>query len=159
MLATRAPCVSKNGPAGRESDTMNQSIDEVRAFIRSHHRGVLATLRGDGKPQLSPVLVGTDDDGSLIVSTRETAVKTANARRRPWASVCVFNDAFFGQWVQAEGPATVEALPAAMDGLVRYYRLVAGEHPNWDEYRQAMQRERRVLIRIQIERVGPTRSG
>ena len=99
---------------------MTLTADDVRTFIQSHHRGVLATLRGDGLPQLSPVLVGVDDDGSLIISTREPAMKTANVRRRGWASVCVFDDAFFGQWVQAEGPATVESLPSAMDGLVRY---------------------------------------
>ena len=138
---------------------MTVSVDDARAFIRSHHRGVLATLRRDGRPQLSPVLVGTDDDGSLIVSTREAALKTANVRRHAWASVCVFNDRFFGEWIQAEGPASVESLPAAMDGLVRYYQLVAGEHPDWDDYRAAMQRERRVLLRIHITRAGPSQSG
>jgi PPOX class probable F420-dependent enzyme len=138
---------------------MAVSADEVRGFIRRHHRAVLATLRRDGRPQLSPVLVSLDDDGALVISTRETALKTANVRRAGWASVCVFPDGFFGQWVQAEGPASIESLPGAMEGLVRYYRGVAGEHPNWDEYRAAMQRERRVLLRIQIERVGPTRSG
>ena len=135
------------------------TVSDVRRFIQSHHRGVLATLRDDGLPQLSPILVGVDDDGSLIISTREPAMKTANVRRSGWASVCVFEDAFFGQWVQAEGPATVESLPAVMDGLVRYYRQVAGEHPDWDDYRRAMERERRVLLRIQIERAGPNRSG
>jgi PPOX class probable F420-dependent enzyme len=138
---------------------MTGSTDEVREFIRSHHRGVLATLRNDGKPQLSPVLIGVDEDGSLIISTRETAMKTANVRRHRWASVCVFEDSFFGEWVQAEGPASIESVPEAMEGLVRYYRLVSGEHPNWDEYREAMQRDRRVLLRISIERVGPTRGG
>src|SRR5262249_24612482 len=135
------------------------SVDDVRSFIRSHHRGVLATLREDGMPQLSPVLVGVDEDGSLMISTRETAVKTANIRRRPWASVCVFEDAFYGQWVQAEGRAPVESLPVAMEALVRYYRLVAGEHPDWGDYRNAMQRERRVLLRIQVDRAGPARAG
>jgi PPOX class probable F420-dependent enzyme len=138
---------------------MTLSIDDARSFIRSHHRGVLATIRRDGLPQMSPVLVGVDDDGSLIISTRETAMKTANIRRRGQASVCVFEDAFYGQWLQAEGAATVESLPAAMDGLVRYYQLVAGEHSNWAEYRQAMERERRVLLRIRIQRVGPAKAG
>jgi PPOX class probable F420-dependent enzyme len=110
-------------------------------------------------PQMSPVLVGVDEDGSMIISTREPAMKTANVRRQAWASVCVFEDGFFGRWVQAEGPATVESLPGAMQGLVRYYRLVSGEHPDWDDYRKAMRRDRRVLIRIRIERVGPNRSG
>lgn len=138
---------------------MSISVDEVRDFMRTHHRGVLATLRRDGKPQLSPVLVGVEDDGTLVISTREPALKTANIRRGTWASVCVFEDAFYGQWVQAEGPATVASLPEAMEGLVRYYRLVAGEHPNWGDYRAAMQRERRVLLRLTIERAGPNRSG
>ena len=138
---------------------MPLSEEDVRDFIRSHRRGVLATMRNDGMPQLSPVLVGVDDDGSLIISTRETAMKTANVRRHAWASVCVFEDAFFGQWVQAEGPASIDSLPAAMDGLVRYYRRVAGEHPDWDDYRAAMVRDRRVLLRIRIQRAGPNRAG
>jgi PPOX class probable F420-dependent enzyme len=116
-------------------------------------------MRRDGAPQMSPVLVGVDDDGSLVISTREAAMKTANIRRQGRAAVCVFADAFFGDWVQAEGSATAESLPAAMDGLVRYYRHVAGEHPNWDEYRTAMERERRVLLRIRIDRVGPHKGG
>jgi PPOX class probable F420-dependent enzyme len=138
---------------------MTLSADDVRGFIRSHRRGVLATVRRDGAPQLSPILVGVDDNRTLLISSRETAIKTANVKRHGWASVCVFEDGFFGEWVQAEGPASVESLPEAMEGLVRYYRLVAGEHPDWDDYRAAMERERRVLLRIHIERVGPTRSG
>jgi PPOX class probable F420-dependent enzyme len=138
---------------------MSITPDEARAFMRTHHHAVLATLRRDGQPQLSPILVGIDEDGAMIVSTREPAFKTANIRRTAWASVCAFEDGFIGAWVQAEGAASVESLPQALDGLVRYYRLVAGEHPDWDEYRAAMQRERRVLLRIQLERVGPTRSG
>lgn len=135
------------------------TVDEVRAFIRANHRAILATTRRDGGAQLSPITVAVDDDGSLIVSTRETAVKTGNVRRQPRAAVCVFTDNFYGPWVQAEGRATIESLPEAMEGLVRYYRLAAGEHPNWDEYRAAMERDRRCLLRIQIERVGPNKQG
>jgi PPOX class probable F420-dependent enzyme len=135
------------------------TTDEVRDFIRTHHRGVLATTRRDGAPQMSPVLVGVDDDGSLMISTRETAMKTANVRRLGRAAVCVFQDEFFGQWVQAEGAATVESMPGALDALVRYYRLLAGEHPDWPEYRAAMARDKRVLIRIRIDRVGPLQAG
>jgi PPOX class probable F420-dependent enzyme len=138
---------------------MTLSADDVRTFIRSNHRGVLATVRRDGAPQMSPVTVGVDEDGSLMISTSEKAVKIANVRRNGRASVCMFEDAFFGQWVQAEGPASVESLPAAMDALVRYYRLIAGEHPDWDDYRHAMVRDRRVLLRIHIERVGPNAAG
>jgi PPOX class probable F420-dependent enzyme len=133
--------------------------DEVRDFIRTHHRGVLSTTRRDGGAQLSPVLVGVDDDGALIISTSQKTIKTGNVRRHGHAAVCVFQDEFFGRWVQAEGAATVESLPAAMEGLVRYYRLLAGEHPDWDDYRAAMERDRRVLLRIRIDRVGPHKAG
>ncbi len=133
--------------------------EDVRGFIRAHHRGVLATTRRDGAPQMSPVLVGVDDDGTLIISTREGAMKTLNVRRLGRAAVCVFQDEFFGEWVQAEGTATVESMPGALEGLVRYYRLLAGEHPDWADYRAAMARDRRVLIRIRIDRVSPLKAG
>lgn len=135
------------------------TVDEAREFIREHHRAVLATTRQDGGTQMSPVIVAVDDDGSLVISTRETAMKTAHVRRTPHAAVCVFHEQFFGPWVQAEGSVTVESLPEAMEGLVRYYRLAVGEHPDWDDYRAAMERERRVLLRLRIERVGPNRQG
>jgi len=135
------------------------TTDDVRDFIRTHHRGVLATSRQDGSPQMSPVLVGVDDDGTLIISTREGAMKTANVRRLGRAAVCIFQDEFYGEWVQAEGAATVESVPEAMEALVRYYRLVAGEHPDWADYRAAMIRDKRVLIRIRIDRAGPLKAG
>jgi PPOX class probable F420-dependent enzyme len=128
-------------------------------FIRRNHRAVLATTRSDGGAQLSLVAAGVDEDGKVVVSTRETAMKTANLRRRPRAALVVFTDSFFGDWVQVEGPVEVESLPAAMDGLVAYYRAVAGEHPDWDQYRAAMESERRVLVRMTVERAGPNRSG
>jgi PPOX class probable F420-dependent enzyme len=133
--------------------------DAAREFIAAHHRAVLATQRADGRPQLSPVLCAVDDDGRVIISTRETAVKTKNLRRNPDASLCVINDGFFGGWVQVEGTAEVVSLPDAMDGLVDYYRRTAGEHSDWAEYRAAMVRDRRVIVRISIERAGPDVSG
>jgi PPOX class probable F420-dependent enzyme len=134
-------------------------LEHARAYIRDNHHAVMATMRSDGRPQLSPVACGTDDAGHVVVSTRETAMKTKNLRRDPRVSLCVFPDGFFGEWVQVDGAATVVSLPEAMDGLVEYYRRVAGEHPDWDDYRNAMERERRVLVRIRIERAGPSRSG
>jgi PPOX class probable F420-dependent enzyme len=133
--------------------------DEAREFIAAHHRAVLATERADGHPQLSPVLCAVDDDGRVIISTRETAVKTRNVRRHPYASLCVLSDGFFGEWVQVEGTAEVVSLPEAMDLLVDYYRRTAGEHPDWAEYRAAMERDRRVIVRISIEHAGPDVSG
>src|SRR5215469_11986972 len=100
--------------------------DDARAFIAAHHRAVLGTRRDDGRPQLSPVLCAVDEAGRVIISTRETAVKTRNLRRNPYASLCVLNDGFFGEWIQVEGPAEVVSLPAAMEGLVDYYRRTAG---------------------------------
>jgi PPOX class probable F420-dependent enzyme len=129
------------------------------AFVARHHRGVLATLRADGGVQMSPVLAGVDGEGRMVVSSRETAYKVRNLRRRPEATLCVFTDAFFGEWVQIEGTAQIVPLPGAMEPLVDYYRRVSGEHPDWDDYRAAMRRERRVLIRIDPRRTGPTRRG
>lgn len=134
-------------------------IPEVRRFLAANHHAVLATIRSDGGPQLSPVVVALDDLGRVLVSSRETAMKVKNLRRRPRAWLCLLGDGFFGPWAQAEGAVEVVALPEAMEGLVGYYRRVAGEHPDWDEYRAAMDREQRVLIRVTMERVGPTRSG
>jgi PPOX class probable F420-dependent enzyme len=136
-------------------------VDTGRAadFLRAHHRAVLATSRSDGMPQLSPVTCTVDDQGRVLISTRETAVKTKNLRRRPQASLCVFTDTFFGEWVQVEGNAEVISLPDAMDLLVEYYRRVSGEHPDWEDYRTAMVRDRRVIVRITITRAGPDVSG
>jgi len=138
---------------------MAMDIPEAVEFLRRNHRAVLATTRSDGSPQLSPVLVGVDDAGRLVVSTRQPAVKVRNLRRNPRASVCAFTDRFYGPWVQVDGTAEIVALPEAMDGLVTYYRDIAGEHPDWDEYRRAMVAERRVLLRILPTGAGPTVSG
>ena len=134
-------------------------LQAARQFLRHHHRGVLATNRSDGTPQMSPVLVGVDDDGMLVISTRERAMKTRNLRRDPRASVCVLSDEYYGGWIQVDGRASIVPLPEAMEGLVDYYRRVAGEHSDWDEYRRDMEKERRVLIRIVPERAGPDRAG
>jgi PPOX class probable F420-dependent enzyme len=103
--------------------------------------------------------VGIDDEGFAVISTRETALKTKNLARDPYASLCVFTGEFFGSWAQVEGPVEIVHLPEAMDHLVAYYRSLSGEHPDWDDYRAAMVRDRRVMLRIRIERAGPTVSG
>ena len=136
-------------------------MDTGRAadFMRAHHRAVLATSRSDGRPQLSPVTCTVDDENRVLISTRETALKTRNLRRRPQASLCVFTDNFFGEWVQAEGDVEIIPLPEAMDLLVEYYRSISGEHPDWADYRAAMVRDQRVIVRITITRAGPDASG
>ena len=131
----------------------------AQQFLATRHRAVLATRRRGGRPQLSPVTVGIDDVGRAIVSSRETAYKTRNLRRDPRASLCVFVEAFYGPWVQIDGTTEVLALPDAMEPLVDYYRRIEGEHPDWDDYRRAMERDRRVLLRISIDSAGPDRKG
>jgi PPOX class probable F420-dependent enzyme len=134
-------------------------LDLARSFVADHHRAILATTRADGSPQMSPVAVAVDEAGRFVVSTREGALKTRNLRKRPTAWLCVLSDGFYGQWVQVEGDVEIVSLPDAMEPLVDYYRRVGGEHPDWDEYRAAMQSEQRVLVRITARRAGPDASG
>jgi PPOX class probable F420-dependent enzyme len=134
-------------------------IPEALDFVRRHHHAVLATTRADGTPQMSPVAATVDDAGRVVISSRETAVKTRNLRRDPRAFLCVFTDRFFGRWIQVNGTADVLSLPDAMEPLVEYYRSVAGEHRDWDEYRTAMRSEQRVLLRITPTYAGPTVAG
>ena len=134
-------------------------LDDARSFLRQNAKAILATRRSDGRPQMSPVIVSVHDDGKLEVSTRETAMKTKNLERDPRLSLCAISERFFGPWVQIDGTSEIIRLPEAMEGLVEYYRRSAGEHPDWDDYREAMQRERRVLVRVTIESAGPDRSG
>ena len=133
--------------------------ERAREFLRGNHHAVLATMRADGRPQLSPVTAGVDDEGRVLVSTRETAMKARNLARDPRASLCLLNDGFFGEWMQVEGTAEIVHLPEAMDLLVDYYRRISGEHPDWDDYADAMRRDRRVMVRITITRAGPDASG
>jgi PPOX class probable F420-dependent enzyme len=140
-------------------------LDQARDFVRSNPRAVLATrTSGTDQPgiqpgiQQSPVLVGVDQEGRLTVSTRESAYKTRNLRRDPWAQLCVLSKGFFGDWIYVEGEAEVVSLPEAMEPLVEYYRGISGE-TDWDEYRAGMDRERRVIIRITPTRAGPDRQG
>jgi PPOX class probable F420-dependent enzyme len=134
-------------------------VDAALEFIGSQHHAVLATLKTDGTPQLSPVTVGVDDGGRVVISTRQGAYKVRNIRRDPRVWLCALPDQFFGGWLQIEGTAEILELPAAMEGLVDYYRRISGEHPDWDEYRAAMERDQRVLLRITVTKAGPTVSG
>ncbi|HEY3239842.1 MAG TPA: PPOX class F420-dependent oxidoreductase [Acidimicrobiia bacterium] len=133
--------------------------DEAREFIRKNHKAVLATYRADGSPQMSPIAADVDPEGMVVVSSRETAMKVKNLQRDPRASVLVMSENWYGPWVQVDGRAAIVSLPEAMEGLVDYYRRVAGEHDDWDEYRAAMEKERRVLVRISVDRAGPNKSG
>lgn len=134
-------------------------LEAAREFIREHHHAVLATHDADGGIQQSPVLVNVDGEGRAIISSRETAYKTRNLRRDPWAQLCVFTDAFFGDWVYAEGRAEVISLPEVMELLVDYSKRFPNPADDWDAYRERMEREGRVLLRVELERAGPDRRG
>jgi PPOX class probable F420-dependent enzyme len=116
-------------------------------------------MRADGRPQLSPVVAAVDDSGRILISTREPAIKARNLARDPRASLCVLTDGFFGDWVQAEGTAELIHLPDALPLLEDYYRRLSGEHSDWDDYRAAMRRDKRLIIRITVDRAGPDVSG
>jgi len=134
-------------------------LDEARAFVAQNSHTVLTTLRKDGTPQLSPVDVAVADDGTVVISSRETAYKVKNLRRDPRAWLCVLTPQFYGQWVQLEGTVEIQSLPDAMEPLVGYYRRLSGEHPDWEDYRAAMVRDQRCLIRVSVTRAGPDRQG
>jgi PPOX class probable F420-dependent enzyme len=134
-------------------------LDDARQFLVGNHRAVLSTRRANGDPQMSPVAAALDDDGRVVVSSRQTAIKTKNLRRDPRASLLVLDDAWYGEWVQLDGRVEVVDLPEAMQLLVEYYRRVSGEHPDWDDYMAAMERDQRVILRMTVERAGPDISG
>lgn len=127
-------------------------------FLDHNHHAVLATHRSNGDMQLSPVLA-VPWDGRVLISTREGAVKVRNLRRKPRAALVVLPQTFFGNWVQITGRVEIISLPEAMDVLIEYYRRASGEHENWDDYQDAMQRERRCAVVISPERVGPSIAG
>jgi PPOX class probable F420-dependent enzyme len=139
--------------------TTTVSRAELLDFVRPRHRAVLLTRRTDGGPQASPVTCGVDAEGRIVVSTYPERAKTRNAARDPRVAVVVLSDEFDGPWVQVDGTAEVLEGEAAVEPLVDYYRVIAGEHPDWDEYRAAMRRQGKALLRLTPERWGPVATG
>lgn len=133
--------------------------DELLDFVRPRHHGVLLTFRRDGWPQSSLVAMGVSSDDHIVVSSYPERAKAHNVRRDPRASVVVMSDDFGGEWVQLDGAAEVVDLPDALDGLVDYFRVISGEHSDWAEYRAAMERQGKCLIRVAIDRWGPIAKG
>ncbi|WP_432742870.1 PPOX class F420-dependent oxidoreductase [Streptomyces sp. JH002] len=134
-------------------------LPELLEFVRPRHRAILLTRRADGTPQGSPLTCGVDDDGRIVVSTYPERAKTRNARRDERVSLIVLSDDWNGPWVQVDGTAEVLDLPEALEPLVTYYRNIAGEHPDWDEYRAAMTKQGKSLIRITPTHWGPIATG
>jgi len=137
---------------------LKASRKELEEFIEPRHNGILTTFRADGRPQMSPVIMGLFE-GHIMVSTYPERAKTINAKRNPQVSVCVLSDNFGGDWVQVDGTAEVRDMPEALQGLVDYYRCISGEHPDWDEYAEAMHRQEKSIIKIKIDSWGPIASG
>lgn len=136
------------------------NISTAREFLARHHWGVLTTRRKNGSLQMSPVTVGIDAAGRAIISSRETAYKVNNLRRDPRAAVCAFTNEFHGEgWVQINGSAQIVSLPEAIETLVYLERQAKGENRDWPSFHQRMAREKRVIIRISIDDVGPKRRG
>ncbi|KOX09173.1 PPOX class F420-dependent oxidoreductase [Micromonospora profundi] len=133
--------------------------DALLEFLRPRHRVVLMTTRADGRPQSSPVSAGVDAEGRLVISTYPERAKVANIRRDPRVSACVLSDDWNGPWVQLDGTAEVLDLPEALEPLVEYFRSISGEHPDWDDYRAAMVRQGKSLIRVTIDAWGPIATG
>lgn len=135
------------------------SRDELLDFVRPRHHGILVTTRRDGRPQVSPVTMGVDTEGRVAISSYPERAKSKNAARNEQASVCVLSDEFNGEWVQLDGHIELVRQPEAIEALVEYYRSISGEHPDWDEYRQAIARQGKVLLRLTIDRWGPISRG
>jgi PPOX class probable F420-dependent enzyme len=132
---------------------------ELLDFLRPRHRALLVTSRRDGRPQVSPVTCGVDGEGRIVVSTYPQRAKARNARRDPRVSLCVLSDDWDGPYIQVDGTAEVLDMPEALDGLVEYFRCISGEHPDWQEYRQAMADQGKSLIRVTVEDWGPVATG
>jgi PPOX class probable F420-dependent enzyme len=139
----------------------SSSVDrgELVEFVRPRHRMILITRRSDGSPQASPVTGGVDDSGRIVISTYPERAKARNARSRPEVSVVVLSDEWDGPWVQVDGTGEVLDVPEALDAFVEYFRTISGEHPDWDEYRQAMLDQGKSLIRVTPTRWGPVATG
>ena len=132
---------------------------ELNDFLRPRHHAVLVTTRADGSPQMSPVTCGLDTEGRIVVSSYPRRAKSRNAKRDPRVSVLVLSDEFNDAYVQVDGTAEVLELPDAVEPLVEYFRVISGEHPNWDEYRDAMRKQGKCLIRVTVDRWGPVATG
>jgi len=144
------PKIATNTRVGRE---------ELLDFVRTRHQLILVTTRADGRPQLSPVSGGVDDEGRIVISTYPDRAKANNLRRNPAASVMVLSEEWNDAWVQVDGTAEVIDAPDSVEPLVDYYRCIAGEHPDWDDYRAAMLKQGKSLIRITPTAWGPIATG
>jgi len=131
-------------------------IADAQKFMQENHRACIAIRQKDGWPQMTFVTPGTDPEGRVIITSRGTTYKVKHIRRDPRVSLLIFGEQYSGsKFVQIHGTAEIIELPDAMDILTYWYRQIRGEHKNWNEYRDQMKKEQRVIIRVNIEKVGP----
>ncbi len=139
----------QDDPAVQDHRAVDDQLGQARSFLATHHRAVLVTRRRDGL-QTSPVAAGVDSAGRVVISTRSRSAKCRNLRRDPRASLCVVSDSWFGPWLHLDAVTEVVPMPDALALLEDYYRSIAGEHPDWAEYRRVMVAEDRVLLRLTL---------
>jgi len=152
--------ISRDDPrAAKMASDIDVDVDELRTHLGGKHRWVISTTRADGRPQMSLVSGGMTADGNLAIATYPMRAKAGNARRNPDVSVLVMGEGFHDAWIQIDGHATVVDMPEAADGFVEYFRCISGEHPDWDEYRQAMADQGKCLIVIEPTRWSPVSKG
>ena len=135
------------------------SFAELLVFVRPRHRATFVTVKKSGELQISPVTCGVDDEGRIVISTYPERAKAANVRRTPAVSLCIHSDEWNGPYVQVNGTAELIDLPDSVEPLVDYYRSIAGDHPDWDEYREAMRKQGKSLIRVTVDSWGPIATG
>ena len=131
-------------------------IATAQKFLRDNHRACIAVRQKDGWPQMTLVTPAIDVEGRIIITSRGTTYKIKHLRRDPRVSMLIFGEQYSGsKFVQIHGTAELIELPKAMDILIYWYKQVRGEHKNWDDYKKQMQDEKRTIIRVTIEKVGP----
>ena len=145
--------------ARKLATTDRVSRDELLEFVRPRHNCTLVTRRRDGSPQMSPVTCGVDAEGRVVVSTYPQRAKVTNLRRDPTVSMLIHSEDWNGPYVQVDGAAEVLDVPASVEPLVEYFRSISGEHPDWEEYREAMRTQNKSLIRVTVQRWGPVATG
>lgn len=139
----------------------NKKVDrsELVAFLRGNNKAIVMTTRDNGLPQMSPVAYGVDAQGRIVISTYPDRAKAVNARKRTNVSLCTLGKDFDDPWVQVNGQVEVIDIPESIEPLVEYFRSISGEHPDWEEYRQAMAKQNKSLLRITIDSWGPIATG
>ena len=135
-------------------------ISEAKGFLKGKQHGVLVARKKDGSLQMTLVSPVIGANGDLIITSRETTYKVKNIKRNPQISILVFGEKFNGSnYIQVDGKAEIIPQPQAMDIILDWHRQIRGEPENWDDIKKKTIAERRIAMRINIEKVGPQRRG